>query len=49
MNSIYYTNTDSLHVHNEYWSDYVDKGYIGKFPALGKLITEFRVYLIDGF
>ena len=35
-NSIYYTVTVSLYVHKKYWSNLVDKGYVGKSLGLGK-------------
>ena len=35
-NSIYYTDTDSLYIHKKYWSNLVDKGYVGKSLGLGK-------------
>ena len=35
-NSIYYTDTDSLYIHKIYWSDLVDKGFVGKIRDLGK-------------
>ena len=33
-NSIYNTDTDSLYIHKKYWSDLVDKGFIGKYLGL---------------
>ena len=30
INSIYYTDTDSLYVHKKQWSTLVDKGFVGK-------------------
>ena len=35
-NSIYYTDTDSLYIHEKYWSDLVDNGFVGKSLGLGK-------------
>ena len=35
-NSFYYTDTDSLYIHRNYWSDLVDNGFVGKFLGLGK-------------
>ena len=35
-NSIYYTDTDSLYIHEKYWSDLVDNGFAGKFLGYGK-------------
>ena len=36
-NSIYYTATDSLYKHKNYWSDLVDNGFAGKFLVLSKI------------
>ena len=35
-NSIYYRDTDYLYIHNKYWSDLVDNGFVGKSLGLGK-------------
>ena len=35
-NSNHYSDTDSLYIHKKYWSDLVDKGFVGKFLGLGK-------------
>ena len=35
-NSIYCTDTDSLYIHKKYWSDLIDKGFVGKSLGLGK-------------
>ena len=35
-NNIYYTDTDSLYIHEKYWSDLVDNGFFGKSLSLGK-------------
>ena len=35
-NSIYYTDTDSLYIHKNYWSNLVDIGFVGKYFGLGK-------------
>ena len=29
-NSIYYGDTDSMYIHNKYWSSLVDNGFVGK-------------------
>ena len=35
-NNIYYTDTDSLYIHKKYWSNLVEKGFVGKSLGLGK-------------
>ena len=35
-NSVYYTDTDSLYIHKNYWSSLVDNGFVGKTLGLGK-------------
>ena len=35
-NSIYCTDTASLYIHKNYWSDLVDNGFVGKPFGLGK-------------
>ena len=35
-NNIYYTDTDSLYIHKKYWSDLIEKGFVGKSLGLGK-------------
>ena len=35
-NSNYYTDTDSLYIHKNYWSSLVDNGFTGKSLGLGK-------------
>ena len=35
-NSIYYTDTDSLYIHKNHWSNLVDNGFVGKSLGLGK-------------
>ena len=35
-NNIYYTDTDSLYIHKKYWSNLIDKGFVGKSLGLGK-------------
>ena len=34
--SNYYTDTDSLCIHKKYWSDLIDKGFVGKSLGWGK-------------
>ena len=36
-NSTYYTNTDSLYIPKNYWSDLIDNGFVGKTLGLGKI------------
>ena len=40
INSFFYTDTDSLYIHKEYWSDLVDNGFVGKL---------IQVYCMLGF
>ena len=35
-NSIYYTETASLYIHNKYWFSSVEESFVGKSLALGK-------------
>ena len=35
-NNIYYGDTDSGYIHKKYWSTFVDIGFVGKSPGLGK-------------
>ena len=35
-NSIYYTDTDSLYIRKEYWSNLADNGFVGKSLGLCK-------------
>ena len=35
-NSFYYTDADSLYIHKKYWSDFVEKGLVGKGLGLAK-------------
>ena len=35
-NSVYYTDTDSVHNHNKYWSDLVENSFGGKSLGFGK-------------
>ena len=36
IDSIYYTDNDSLYIHKKYWSDLVDNGFVGEPHSLGK-------------
>ena len=35
-NNVYYGDTDSAHIHENYWSTLVDNGFVGKSLGLGK-------------
>ena len=48
-NTMYYTDAASLCIHKIYWSELVDKGFVGKSPDLGKNDYDNSVILYAWF